>query len=455
MPSNQYTREQMLEFLKQKGTLSPHSTQDILQRIATYVEANGSTVGLSFAGENLAGIDLSQKIIQEELNNQGYLEQSPPPWYSGDLKQAKLRKKPDIIASAREPAAAEVASKKAINLEGVDFSNTVLVCANFKGADLSRANFQDARLHYANFCWARLWDANFKGARLNNADLTRAALQNADFTWAKLRGATLNKCLLYHVHMENTEMERGQIKETWEEKTAKKIEKGYLFTMNGKQIKEEEEDLNKGIVSEELRKEFKLNGFSLSENTIVNKKGRDWRIIDGKRKFAVRKEEEQLSVYGYKKDKRSPHRHYEDAAIAYNRLKNNFVSIGRHNDAGWAFIKEKKMQRKTLRWFNPGWIFNWLMDISCSYGEQPLKVPFISLAIVIGFGFVYWEFGGIESTNWSDNFIFSLRNFVTMAFSDISPVTFTAKILSAIEAALGISLLALLMYSLGKRITGY
>lgn len=451
MPSNQYTREQMLKFLRQKGALSPHSTQDILQRIA----ANGSTIGLSFAGENLAGIDLSQKIIHEELNNQGYSEQNPPLWYSGDLKQAKLRKKPDIIASAREPAAAEVASKKAINLEGVDFSNAVLVCANFEGADLSRANFQDARLHYANFSWARLWDANFKGARLNNIDLTGAALQNADFTWVKLRGATINKCLLYHVHMENTEMEKGQVKETWEEKTAKKIEKGYLFTMNGKQIEEEEEDLNKGIVSEKLRKKFKLNGFSLSENTIITKKGSEWRIIDGKRKFAVRKEEEQLSVYGYGKGKRSPRKHYEDAAIAYNRLKNNFVSIGRHNDAGWAFIKEKKMERKTQRRFSLGWIFNWLMDISCSYGEQPLKVLFIALAIVVGFSFIYWELGGIESTSWSDNFIFSLGSFVTMAFSDISPVTLTAKILSAIEAALGISLLALLMYSLGKRITGY
>jgi uncharacterized protein YjbI with pentapeptide repeats len=421
----------MLEFLKQKGTLSPCSTQDILQRIVAYVEANGSIIGLSFAGENLAGIDLSQKTIQEELNNQGYSEQNPPPWYSGDLKQAKLRKKPDIIASARDPEAAEVASKRAINLEGVDFSNAVLVCANFEGADLSLANFQDARLHYANFCWARLCDANFKGARLKKVDLTRAALQNADFTWAKLRGATINKCLLYHVHMENTEMERGQIKETWEERTAKKIEKGYLFTMNAKQLEEEEENLNRDVISEELRGEFKLNGFSLSENTIVIKKGGEWRIIDGKRRFAVRKEEEQLSVYGYKKDKRSPRRHYKDATIAYNRLKNNFISIGRHSDAGWAFIKEKKMERKTLRRISTGWIFNWLMDISCSYGEQPLKVLFIALVIVVGFSFAYWEFGGIESTCWSDNFIFSLRSFVTMAFSDISPVTLTAKILSS------------------------
>lgn len=453
MSPKQYTREQMLEFLKEKEALSPYSTQNILQKIASYVQANGTTIGLSFANENLAGIDLSQEIIQQKFKKQEFSEQDPPPWYSGNLKQTMLRKKPEIIAGAREPSAAEVASKKGINLEGVDFSGAILVCANFKGADLTQANFQDARLQYANFHWARLWDANFKGARLNNVDLSRAALQNADFTWAHLKGATISKCLLYHVHMENTEMERKQVEEIWEEKTAKKIEKGYLFTMNGRQLKEEKEDLNEGIVSEELRKEFELKGFSLSENTIITEKGSKWRIIDEKRKFAVREEEKQLSVYGYGNDKRKPYKHYKDAAIAYNRLKINFVSIGRHNDAGWAFIKEKKMERKTYRRLSPGWIVNWLMDISCGYGEQPGKVLLIVLIVVIGFSFIYWRLGGIESTCWSDNFVFSLGSFVT--FSDISPVTFTAKILSAIEAALGISLLALLMYSLGKRTTGY
>lgn len=75
--------------------------------------------------------------------------------------------------------------------------------------------------------------------------------------------------------------------------------------------------------------------------------------------------------------------------------------------------------------------------------------------MVVGFSFIYWGLGGIESTSWSDNFVFSLRSFVTMTFSDLTPATFTAKILSGIEAAFGVSLFALLMYSLGKRMTGY
>ena len=379
MSPSQYTREQMLDYLKQKGALTSYSTRDILERITAYVQQKGSTSGLCFTGENLVGIDLSQKTIQSELIQQGFSEQSPPPWYSGNLKQDELQRKAHIIASARDPSAAEVASKQAINLEGVDFSNAILVCANLEGADLSKANFEGARLNYANLRRARLWDANFKRARLNQADLTGAALQNADFSWAALRGAVVNRCLLYHVHLENTEMERGQVEETWEERRAKEV----------------------------------------------------------------------------KKEKKDPRRHYADAAIAYNRLKNNFASIGRHNDAGWAFVREKRMERNTHRVLSARWIINYFMDATCGYGEHPWKVFILALTIVTGFSFVYWGLGGINSTCWTDNFIFSLRSFVTMAFSDLTPTTLTAKILSSIEAGFGVSLFALLMYCLGRRMSGY
>jgi uncharacterized protein YjbI with pentapeptide repeats len=379
MTLKQYSREEILDYLRQKGDVTPYSTQDILLRIEVYVRANGSTIGLSFAKENLAGIDLSQETIRQEFKRQGFEEQNPPLWYSGDLKQAKLRKKPDIIASAREPSAVEVASKQAINLEGVDFSKAILVGANFEGADLSQANFDGARLQHANLRRARLWDANFCRARLNQADLTGAALQNADLSWATLRGATLDRCLLFHVHLEKTEMEREQVNEIWEERRAKEVEK----------------------------------------------------------------------------ERKDARRHYADAATAYNRLKNNFASIGKHNDAGWAFIKEKRMGRKTHRILSREWTINQFMDITCGYGEQPWKVFIIALAAVVGFGFIYWGLGGIGSTCWSDNFVFSLRSFVTMAFSDLSPTTLTVKILSAVEAAFGVSLFALLMYSLGRRMTGY
>jgi len=467
MRISKYTREEMLDIIKGKSGATHYTTQEFLNKIVKYVEENGSTRGLSFADENLTGIDLGQSTIQQEIKKQGYSEEKPPPWYSGDLKQEELRKRPYIIASARDPNASEVISKKGINLEGVDFSNAILVCANLEGADLAGANFQNAKLHYANLSRARLWDANFTAAHLSNADLSMAALQNADFSRANLNDAIIDRCLLYHVFFKNTEIRREQIKEIWEEKMAKKIREAYLFDL-GVAPEKIKKDLDNNVISEELLSEFKKNGFPISRGAIVTRKfnlsQEEWSLVDKmeNKKFIIRETDGRLSVYGgriiIRKIKKDSRVYYNAASIAYNRLKNNFVSIGRHSDAGWAFIKEKRMERKT---FGIGLkrFVSWLMDLSCGYGEQPWKVIIISMLIVIGFGFGYWILDGIETDiniaiRWYDYFVFSLRNFVTLGLTDLKPVTLIIKILSSFEAASGIGLFALLMYSFGRRLTG-
>lgn len=219
---NQFTREQMLDYLKQRSALTKYSTQDILKKIAGARRAGGKVV---FKGENLSGIDLSQQTIRGLFKQKRCKETNPPLWYSGDLKKESLSKKPDIIASSSDPGVSEVKSKRAIDLEGADFTNAILICANLEGADLTGADFEGAKLHYANLKNARLWDVNFKRTRLNFADLSGASMQNAYFSWSSLRGALMNNCLLYHTKFESTELSRHQIKEIWEEVRAKELVK--------------------------------------------------------------------------------------------------------------------------------------------------------------------------------------------------------------------------------------
>lgn len=373
--SDQYTREQMLRYLQDKGASTKLTTEDVLKRIEM-AKANGSSV--SFRGENLSAIDLSKETIQRILAEGGYSESNPPAWYSGELKKALLTRRPDVIASARDPNASEVVSKGSIDLEGADFSNADLVCANLEGADLARANFERARLHYANLNLARLWDANFSHARLNSVDLSGSAMQNAIFFWASLRGALVNRSLLYHVKLDHTELSRSQVNEIWEESRAKNI----------------------------------------------------------------------------RKQKKDARRHFADAAIAYNMLKNNFRSIGRVDDASWAFIKERRMERNTYKRFSWRWLNSWFLDITCSYGEHPWKVLFLTIAAVALFSLVYWLSGLINSMFLSDNIVFSLGSFVTLTFTGLEASNVLARVLMCMEAALGVSLFALLMYSLGRRMGG-
>jgi len=57
-------------------------------------------------------------------------------------------------------------------------------------------------------------------------------------------------------------------------------------------------DLNKGIIPEKLKKIFKAEGFSISQNAIVTKdKGDNWVITDGKKNHIVKKEDEKLNIY--------------------------------------------------------------------------------------------------------------------------------------------------------------
>jgi len=74
-----------------------------------------------------------------------------------------------------------------------------------------------------------------------------------------------------------------------------KLIKGLLFTMG----LEFQRDLDNVAISEGLRREFKNNGILLSHNPTVSIKEKDskWLITDNQQSYAVRKEENKLSVY--------------------------------------------------------------------------------------------------------------------------------------------------------------
>ena len=59
-----------------------------------------------------------------------------------------------------------------------------------------------------------------------------------------------------------------------------------------------EDDLNKDIISEELKKEFKTKGFLLSKNAIIRQEKADkWRIIDREKIYIVKKKDGKLNIY--------------------------------------------------------------------------------------------------------------------------------------------------------------
>jgi hypothetical protein len=314
-------------------------------------------------------------------------------------------------------------------------------------ADLSQATLFGATLHNTNLHDAKLTDSFLVevkapgadlshgdmrgcyliGADLKGADLSHARLQGADLSKATLTGATLCDAKLTEVDLTGAQLDGVNWYGAW-------VVGSYLTR----------HQIGSAIVQE--RESYQ---------------GPDPRPEDA-------------AIPG----------RFAQAASVYRVLKNNFLSIGSYDDASWAYVKERVMRKKTHwpararesyplefealkaegvlgRWsrlafftrHSASWALDWIFELTSAYGERPLRALAWAGALVLGFSLLFGWIGGIDNarSGW-DYFNYSLGSFVTMSFNDLGAVSAPARILTSIEALLGICLLALLMFALGNRI---
>jgi hypothetical protein len=176
----------------------------------------------------------------------------------------------------------------------------------------------------------------------------------------------------------------------------------------------------------------------------------------------------------------------ERAHEIYSELRISFLNHGYYDDASWAHFKERSIERQmhsprqarlyygdelpentTLlswrRWWfylkhTVRWILLWGAELSCGYGEKPLRTLWWALAIVLVLPVFYWLSGGIVSVGgtplaWLDYLNYSFGAFTTISFARFVTANWIAETLTSLEALLGISVLALLMFALGNRIS--
>ena len=102
------------------------------------------------------------------------------------------------------------------------------------------------------------------------------------------------------------------------------------------------------------------------------------------------------------------------------------------------------------------WLIYWFAAISCGYGERPWRAALLSAAIVLAFAWLYAWSGGIQATGESSRlgyYLYSLGAFTTLGTPSYRAVNWQADLLTVMEAGLGVALFALLMFSLGNRIS--
>ena len=178
---------------------------------------------------------------------------------------------------------------------------------------------------------------------------------------------------------------------------------------------------------------------------------------------------------------------YYEAKEAYLLLKNNINQIGRYDDASWAYVKERQMEKmthhpkltrtyyakieslpdraspKSWAWwrfyvkYTLKWLWDWIIEWSCGYGERPQNVFGIASVVLVIFPFLYFLTGlgprSGQSLLWRDYFLYSLYSFASMEHPTLQATSWIAQLLTGLESLSGIALLALLMYTLGRRIS--
>lgn len=384
--------------------MSEFTTEQVLDLI----EQNGGSRGIDLRGRDLSGVDLSYDRIWVLAKERGEFV----PWALSEENGVELM-----------AAHLERVNLVGAHLEGANLSGAHLNGAILYEVHLERATLQGADLRQASLPHAHLERADLRGAHLEEANLTGAHLERADLRRAYLQGAHLTG-----VYLDNTQMTRESL-----------------------------------------------------EDAMPSERYREW----------------------------------VPAKELYLALKQNFTSLGHYEDAAWAYVKERQMERKSFfpswngdRWMDsrldglpawlrrqlptftrwlltarlllwpwspsgvmrgreqrialdrPKWLRNTVWWLLCNYGESVLRPLVWGAAIVAAFGLSYLWLGGVKTnlelppSDIADYFLFSARCFATIAFNDLQPAGIWGQLLSAGEGVCGVATLALVMYCLGRRMSG-
>lgn len=317
-----------------------------------------------------------------------------------------------------------------LDLRGVLFSDQLI------GSDLSHCNLSGSNLTGAIICNATCVRTHMTKADLRDVDFRFTRFEDAYMRGADLRGADFYRArLLGRTSLLETNMFGASL---------------YLADISGVIVRQS--SIGSRIMPEDLRlfKEFHARRRKVTPERYI-----------------------ELET-----------RRFAEAREVYQSLKARWMEEGRYGDASWAFFKERQMAKQTyhplrthhyhehherrlifsLSWwkfyvtYSIRWIFAWLAELSCGYGERPLRTVFWAVVSIVSFGFLYAMSEGIvrtgsNSIRWIDYFLYSLASFSTINVADLIAANDIAKVLTSLEALVGIAFLALLMFTLGNRIS--
>lgn len=159
---------------------------------------------------------------------------------------------------------------------------------------------------------------------------------------------------------------------------------------------------------------------------------------------------------------------YSEAEEIYRSIAREMRNQGISSDIGGFLHREMICRRKQFSLFSYERVLSKFIDLYCGYGERPLRLLGISIALIIIFALLHGLTGIVQSgeliqlnasqsllqnfNNFIISLYFSTVTFTTLGYGDISPVGIS-RLIAAIEACTGSFTIALFVVVFVKRMS--
>ena len=298
-----------------------------------------------------------------------------------------------------------------LNLKGIILNKAELIGARFNGSNLSEAKLIKAKLVRAKFNQYGNKPLP-KFANLREADLSGSDLNQSEFIGAFLDYTKFNEATLEEVN----------------------------FSIKGRR----EPDL--------LHTDFRKANLCFSDFT-----GRSFFFTKLEGAFLYWAKITESSFLGrvdwgnYKLGEEDI-KNYLIAEHRYRQLKQWYTKAGYYDIAGEFYYREREARRKSLKWISRNWHHRLVIQISYlvfGHGERWRRIPLWMLFSLIIFAITYYFGGNLDAIN---SLYFSAVSFTALGYGHwVVEPTGWVKLLGAIEAFLGIFMMALFLVTIVRR----
>jgi len=403
-----------------------------LDELLGLIEVNGGPRRLDLTACNLRDLDLSRSAISPRLD--GWLMVNPnadPPWYTygGGIALNEVR------------------------LDEADFWG-----ANLRGASLAGCRLVKSSISQAIFDDTMLWSSDFTGASIGHGvTFRRAGFYEADLRGVDLFHAHLEGAYWLGAHLDRTRLRAECLGTIGEELAAKGrvpySRQGALFHPTFHDAKEAYLALKNNFAS--------IGRYADAQWAYVKERqmdkascfptapGHRWMRFQSRRqthvfsrlcrRLAGRRSPKPLRWFIYQLT----------SSICHVRLFFGLCpkSVKDAMRAPHDFLRRENIERVN----RPRWVLSWAYELLTGYGERPLNPVAGGGFAVAAFALGYFFTGAIN--NFPDALVYSLATFATFNLADLQPHGRGVDIASSFEALLGIAVLALVVFTLGNRMS--